>query len=107
MTDIPGPGKFEKNKSATLAEYLHTLSMEGEYDEQFGDVETIGWFCIMRSVDKPNIEAHLHSLYATQPEVAWHYILEENVNGFFKYWPYDTLEEVNKAWETIKRMYNG
>jgi hypothetical protein len=88
MSDIPGPGKFEGNASQTISEYLYRL----DADEFFGYADVNGWFGIIRYA--PNG-------YTGHVPIANHYIVNEDSQGFFTYNSYDSIEEVNKAWNEL------
>jgi len=104
MTDKPGPGKFEANESEVLSEELYKITMEDGCDETIGDGH---WFGIIRNIDKPNMEAFLVSELHHDIEVNWHYIVDEDEQGFFTYKGYNDLDEVNAEWAKIMEAESG
>ena len=92
----PAPGKFEGNYSASFAEALHEVTMNGGCDEEAGDCPEFGcWYgkigladLNIREDDEPVIGA----------------IVSEDDRGFFGYQTFQTIGEFEESWEKIEKM---
>lgn len=86
--DIPGPGKFEGNKSLAISKYLYSIVQDGTQDEQFGSVEDSLWEALIDA-----------------DEVG--YIVTEDNLGFFSYTEYPTVEEARSKYMADLAAYES
>lgn len=82
------PGKFEGNVDEELAERLYDATLEGGCDEEIGSVHELGWYG--RFIDRVG---------------QYYYILFEDSDGFFEYFQFDSLVELNQAWAEVEGQY--
>lgn len=92
INDIPGPGKFEGNKSLMVAEYLQEIAMNGFTDEQFGSVSENGIWEALIFIDVPNTigaEKGRELFEKIKPA----YIITEDNQGFFTYHEFKSQDD--------------
>lgn len=95
LMERSGPGKFEANFNAKLAEALHEMSMEGALDDEAGDVNEQGWAGLLRDLTEYNIKEDSLAVASA--------ILEEDSNGFFTYHTYPTVADGERAWHQVEK----
>ena len=78
------PGKFEGCAEQRLGERLHQCTLGGGCDEEFGEVDTIGW----------------HGLIL-RPKRKISYVVHEDSQGFFDYEEIPT-HEAQILWDTFR-----
>jgi len=84
-------GKFEGNADQKLAEYLYNCVGESWQDDEIGNVETFGWYAIIKSL--PGIGKFKS------------YIVHEDNYGFFDYTEYNTVKEAQKEFDNLTAQY--
>lgn len=95
-----GPGKFEGNFNARLAEALHDATMEGWQDEEAGDVQEVGmWAGYFRDLTEYNIKEDGHPVTSA--------IVQEDSNGFFSYATYSDKNIAKRDWDGLVNELNA
>lgn len=102
IDDYNWPGKYEGTENQRVAEYLNTLALDGNFEEQYGSVvePPFIWEALML-IDKPNAEAFLGE------PMDWAYIIWEDEHGFFSYIGFDTEEEARSKYMANLAAYES
>ncbi len=104
----PGPGKFEGEMLVTS--FIWDMSLNGGADEEAGDVETMGWYGLMKGklVEAAKFGAKEQGMKLTPDEVKFlrsraGVILSEDSNGFVGADYYQTEKALEEAWKEIQK----
>jgi hypothetical protein len=90
----PGPGKFEANESLELATYLYDMCGIQAFDDEFGDNSSgLGWYALFTNIT-PGDEV-------VGDPLPHHYIVEEDIAGFFTYREFDNPETASKEFQRL------
>lgn len=91
-----GPGKFSLEIDAAV----YDASLEGGADEEIGDVETTGWYGILRGAIDPPADAtpEEKAFLAAQAGA----IISEDSQGFVSVEYYESETELEDAWSDIQ-----
>jgi hypothetical protein len=84
-------GKFEGCADSKLAERLYSITMESGQDDEIGDVQTFGWYAIIKN---------LGGIGKFKS-----YIVNEDNYGFFTYTEFNTVKEAGAEFHSLVSDY--
>ncbi len=100
---IDGPGKFESG--LVVDEYLYDLTLNGCTETEAGDVETAGWYALLRGPFEADSETLTDDEIAYLASLAGAIVATDS-NGFVSVEHYSDPAALDSAWDSVERWVN-